>query len=282
MKHPSHRYIKYLLLTNQNVDEMLLKWDLPKIKDSSIFKLSPPEPFDLETEETIKWLKKEKLYGLFKKNRAIEEAYLILEDISTRETIEKLLISKMAESDIAIKINSRWDRGITREGVQAFRHYFWDVSVMRLKDWLDIYKDQSERNRIKTMLRQGPAYALQITGFIDKIEAKDALKKILTICNRCVDEMAEDQPTPDMIKSLAFLAQTIDRIDNKLTSGGETNKEIIGRFERLSIEHVPNQVLPINITAPLGNFTGGKDPALLMQSTIIEYKKKDENDLVLD
>lgn len=287
LKHPSHNYIKYLLLSKQDVNLNLNKYDLPTIKLDILnsLKLNTPENFDIKEEDTKIFLRKEKIYGLFFEDSSTKEAFKYLTDYSVRESIEMFLLAKMPELEIAKKLNGRWQIFATADGISRYRHYFWDVSVMRVKDWLELYKDPKEKTKIKNIIKHGPSYTLSILGFLQKLEAKDALRDIMNTCVRAAKEISEEQMTPDIIKSLAILAQTIDKIDDKLSSGIETNKDIMRRYEKYSIEQTSTQIKSfesvVNDTTPLAqieqsitytreNLLGAKkefDDSRLLEST---------------
>jgi hypothetical protein len=260
LKHPSRNYVKYLLLSKQDVNINLSKYDLPTIKTDilSTLKIDTPEnfdPFEKDNKESLDFIRNEKIHGLFFPDIYTNEAFKYLTDYSVRDSIEMFLLAKMPSIEIAKKLNGRWQIFATSDGISRYRHYFWDITVMRIKDWMELYKDPKDKTKIKNIIKHGPNYALSILGFLQKLEAKEALRDIMNTCVRAAKEISEEQMTPEIIKSLAILAQTIDKIDDKLSSGVETNKDIMKRYEKYSIEQTNTQIKSfentINDTIPL-------------------------------
>jgi hypothetical protein len=285
MKHPSRYYIKYLILEDVNVNEVLAQSDLPQAKEGEIRSLlSIPEDFDYKNKShkpTIDWLKKEKIYDIVYPDKYTKEAIGYLDQPSIKDTIQSLLIAKLPALEIAKKLNSRWQLNATGEGIDRYRHYFWDIRGMRFKDWADLFRDPSERTKIKKLSSLGAEYALQTEGFIQKIETKEALREVQTICHRAIKELSLDSPTPDWCKSIALLAQTITKIDDTLNQGGESNREVLKRFEHLSMEAVKAQVKSVKeLTAEGGTYTSGELPPGLegnrVTYTRLESAKKDD------
>lgn len=263
MRHPSFYFIKYLLLDNQtDINKILMTHNLPIIKEENIKQLTfmPPNnfnPHDLNNKSSINYIKKEKVYNLFHKDRITEETIDLLDNLDIREVVEQLLLSKLDPIEIAKKINSKWKILYTAEAIDRYRHYFWNTKLMKTNDWLELFKDPKDKNKIKNILKHGPTYTLQILGFIQKTEAKEILRDLLSICARITKEIASEPCSVDTIKSISLLEQTVNRIDDKLSSTFETNKDIMTRYQSYAIENSNKKIPAIEDTAKLGNYSNG-------------------------
>lgn len=277
MKHPSKNYIKYLIIEDKNVNEVLASFDLPLVKDITQLELNIPD--DLNTTDpthkaSIDWLKKEKIHDLYYPDLATKEAISYLEMAGIKESIQNLLIARLPAIEIARKLNGKWQINATSDGVDKYRHYFWDTAKIRFKDWAELYREPSERTRIKKLSNLGAQYALQTEGFVQQIETKEALREIQLICYRAVKELSMDSPSPDWVKSIAMLTQTMTKINDALSEGGENNREVLKRFEHLSIQVEKTQIKNIKELTSEGSTITGMLPAV---STTANYSKFIEN-----
>lgn len=263
-KHPSQNYIKYLLLNKNNVSEFLKRYDLPDLPNGYLdyLKKSMPEvpqnfdPNNRYHRESLAYIKELQIYNLFFPDRFTKEAMSYLEDLEIRMHIESMLLSRTKPIDIAKAINSKLNSLCTEEGIDRYRHYFWNVNILKIDDWNKILENPSERYKTKRLIRGGPSFAkYQLGGFQQKVEAKQLLSDILTVLKHDIEEIKYMPTSEGKIKMLSTSVNMIGDIDDRLTSMDITMKDTLKQFERFKVDHVKANVKPISESAAIGNYS---------------------------
>lgn len=297
-KHPSQNYIKFLLLTKANVIDFLKKYELPEVSNTYLENLKKgmadqPNDFDPTNRyhaPSLAFIKAQEIYNLFFPDTYTKEAFKYLSDLEVRNHIETLLISRTKPLEIAKAINAKLETLCTEEGIDRYRHYFWNTKIMKIEDWSKVLESPSEKSRIKRLYKGGPSYAkFQLGGFLQKIEAKQLLSDILIGLKYDVEELKFTHPTPDKIKSLSMIVGMIGDIDDRLSSMDLTMKDTLKQFAKFKVDHAKANIKSINESAALGNYSGSginlpelatEAPKMLASDgyTIIDIKETQEED----
>jgi hypothetical protein len=154
-KHPSEVFILYLSLIKAPIDDTLRGLDLPimppgylsTIKDK--VELAPKEfdPTNKFHKESVSYLKEIGLYNFFYPDKYTKEAKKLLELPDVKHNIEQMLLVRnppMRIMEIARRINAKFDMLVTEEGIDRFRHYFWNTSKMKMDDWNQLLNNIQE------------------------------------------------------------------------------------------------------------------------------------------
>lgn len=265
-RHPSQNFITYLLITKAPVTDTLRSLDLPdpplgyeEYLRNSLPK--PPTDFDPNNryhKDSVKYLKDLNIYGLFFQDRFTVEAKSYLNDPDIKHHVEQLLLVRnpiMKPYEIAKKINAKFDTLYTGDGIDRYRHYFWNVRIMRLDDWAKIFNNPSEKSKVMGALRNSPHYTLSKLGFQQKIEIKEALRELSEIVYIDMQDWKHKPVSPEKTKALFTIGQTFSGIEDRLSNMDVTMKETLKQFEKIRVEHIKANVTDIHDTAAIGNYS---------------------------
>ncbi len=289
-RHPSANFIKYLILTKKNIEKTLKQYELPRAEEETIEELKKdmeiPSKFDHENKfhkESMDFLKDQCIYSLFYSDKYTNEAFKYLEEMEIRIHIQDFLIARTPPLEIARNINTKLNILATEEGIDRFRHYFWDAKKMRIEDWSRLFSDSQERNKANRLLKGGPAYAKwRLGGFHLKIEAKQLLAETLGTIKYDLEEIKHAPASSDKTRMISSMVTTIGEIDDRLSTMDITMKETLKQFEKFRMMHIKSTAIPIHESAILGNFSGsGMFPTEIPKEELKLLDAKKEN-VILD
>ncbi len=289
-RHPSANYIKYLIVTKQNVHKLLKQHELPRVEEETlkelIAELEFPDKFDCSNKfhkESMDFLKSHFIYSLCFPDKFTTEAFSYLEDMDVKTHIQEFLLGKTSPLDTARNVNTKLNLLITEEGVDRFRHYFWNVKNMRVEDWSRVLTDPQERHKANRLIRGGTAYAKwRLGGFHTKIEAKQLLADTLGTIKYDLEEIKHAPASSEKTKMISSMVTTIVEIDDRLSTMDITMKETLKQFEKFRMLHIKSSAVPIHESAIVGNFSGsGMLPTEIPKDELRLLDAKREN-LILE
>lgn len=262
-KHPCQNFIKYLIVANQNVQDVLRSFDLPDMPlgyFDYIRTTVPPNPPEFDPHNryhkpSVKHLKDIGIYNLFHPDKYTTEAKGFLTDYELRPLVQDFLLARMKPIEVAKKANSKLSTLITEEAVDRYRHYFWNVNLLRIEDWAKVFAVPSERHKITSIVRNGAGYAAHKHGFVEKIEAKEALREALGIIYFDMQDWRHKPVSSEKTKSLSIIAHDIAMIDDRLSSMDITMKETLKQFQDFKMEHRNPKITGMSDTAAIGNYS---------------------------
>jgi len=263
-KHPSQNYIKYLILTKGNIQDFLKKYDLPELPNGYLDYLKKnlleqPKDFDPQNryhKESLAYIKGLEIYNLFFPDKYTKESMEYLTDLEVRMHVEEMLLGRTKPIDIAKAINTKLNTLCTEEGIDRYRHYFWNVNILKIEDWNKILDSPSERHKTKRLIRGGPSFAkYHLGGFQQKVEAKQLLADILIVLKHDIEDIKHMPTSEGKIKMLSTSVNMIGDIDDRLSSMDLTMKDTLKQFEKFRVEHIKANIKPVMESAALGNYS---------------------------
>lgn len=274
-RHPCQNFIKYLIITKQDPKEILDLYDLPYIPPGYLdyLKLNmPPIPneFDLNNKyhkPTKDYLKLLTIYTLAFPDKYMIEAQNYLTNFEVRPLVQDFLLARMRPIDIAKKINAKTNSLCTEEGIDRYRHFFWNTNLLKIEDWSKLFANPSERNKITNIIKNGAKYASHKHGFMERIEAKELLKEALGIIYFDLQDWKNKSVSSEKTKAISTIIHDAGAIDDRLSSVAITMKETLKQFEAFRTQHIKAPISPIMETAPLGNYSGS---GMLLESSDVE------------
>ena len=263
-RYPNLYHVKFLLLSAQKVNEWNIKFELPIWEDSDIEELEKqlqvPEDFrqnDRKHTPSTNYMREQGVFNLFYPDNPTIEALSLINTLEIRSALEKLILSGEEPKKIAKSINSKFGTHISGDAIERYRHYFWNIKVMKITDWERIYADRrSEKREAINIIRNGPDYTRHILGFIQSIQIKESLKELVSALHFDMQEMKHQRASGEKTKALSTIANTLIKIDEKLSTNDISLKEEFKNYERIQIEHTNADIKGMQELAPDGNYTG--------------------------
>jgi hypothetical protein len=275
IKHPSESFIKFLMTSmstnatksdNDWVQNMVVSLGYPApdsdylIKVRGDLSLKIPanfQPTNRYHQQSRKFLQSEGIWGLHNPDKATREANLVVTNLRARPIIESLLLGRIEPKEIAKKVNARLGEFFTTEGIDAYKHYYWNVGLLTVEDWDKLLKDYDlQRQNTMAIIQAGPAMALHKTGFQQQIDSKSMLRNMQETLYFDFMEWRSKPHGSERTKSMAALARTSVLVDIQMSQADSALKDSLKAFEQFRMKHAEAGVPDMKQVAPGGNYTG--------------------------
>lgn len=92
-------------------------------------------PRDRSHRPSVRFLRKERIYGLWHSTVATKRAIALFLNGSMREVAEALLLTTMCEEEIAKTLAFVGEVDVCAESVKEYRHYFWNTKLVSYDEW---------------------------------------------------------------------------------------------------------------------------------------------------
>jgi hypothetical protein len=224
-------------------------------------------PQDRYHAESRKFLKAEGIFTFHIQSRGVQEANQIVMNFRARGMIESLLLGRLDPKDIAKKVNTKLGTYFTEEGVDAYRHYYWQVGIIRVEDWMLLIPDGDPgKSNIVAISQVGAALALHKTGIQQQIDSKSMLRSVQEAMFFDFQEWKTKKHGNDRTKSMTYLAKAMVSVDEQLSQSDSALKDSLKAFEQFRMETEKVAVPDVRSFAPGGNFS--KSGAKLIEAKV--------------
>lgn len=291
IRHPSENFIKYLISTqdmrmldNNNVNFMVTSLGFPPAGDDYITWLRgelaqrmPVQfvPSNKYHRPSMRFMRTEGIYGLHYPDEATREANLIITHLRARPIVEELLLGHLEPVIIAKKVNARLSEHFTSEGIDAYRHYYWNVSLLRVEEWALLLQNyEVQKSKTLAILQVGPAMALHQAGFQQELESKAILREMQETMYFDFLHWKKEPHSVKRTQMMASIAKSVTAIDERLMESNSLLKDSLKQFEQFRMQHARSGVKDLRDLAPDGNFTGSG--AKLLEAPKEEEKPAEE------
>lgn len=245
------QYVTYLGFPKPDFDYLAwLRRDMtPKIPASF-------QPQNKYHKESVAFLKKEQIYGLYHPDSTVQACFSILLNNKARQLIEDMLVGRIDPKDVAKKVNARLGEYLTGEIVESYAHYFWNCSLLKVDDWAIILREVDfRREHTLAILQVGPAMALHKHGFQQHIDSKQILQEMQETIYFDFRDWKSQPRSMKRTQALSTLARSATLIDERLAEADSALKESLKAFEQFRMKQSETKVKGIEEMAPLGNFS---------------------------
>lgn len=273
IRHPSEHFIKYLMTSghpqegsNEWVQMMLSSLGYPAPDMDYLIwlraDLGSKKPADFQPNnryhmESRNFMKAEGIFGIHTRAKAVAEANKIVTNHRARLIIENLLMGRIDPKEVAKKINSKMGTFFTEEDIDAYRHYYWKVDLLRVEDWAQLLESyELQRANALAIVQVGASMALHKTGFQQAIDSKSMLRSMAETIFFDFQEWKTKKHGLDRTKAFALLSKSAVMVDEQLSQADSALKDSLKAFEQFRMETEKTQVPGVDTLAPIGNFTG--------------------------
>lgn len=290
-RHPSENFVKYLMTSghqasadNEWIRLMLVSLNYPPPDNAYLIwlrnDLESKIPADFRPQDRFhtdsrKFMRAEGIFGFHQQTKEVKEANDIVLNNRARAVIESLLLGRLEPRDIAKKVNARFCTFYTEEGVDAYRHYYWQVGIMRVEDWMVLLPNQTDdlqRQNIISISQVGASMALHKTGIQQQIDSKSMLRAMQESLYFDFKEWQAKKHGSERTKSLTSIAKAAVMVDEQLSQSDSALKDSLKAFEQFRMETEKVAVPDLRSLAPAGNFS--KSGARLIEA---KAEEKDES-----
>lgn len=276
MRHPAEHFITYLIVRHPDWDDAAVErhirnWGIlpPCDWDKNYWSFlrsdmpKPPidfDPLNLTHRPSVSYLRRLGIYEMFKNTPEMQEAWDILANADQRLVVEQVILSRLDYRTAAYKLNKKMGWFLSAEGIDTFRHYFWNTKLLSFDDWGKfLWSRASLYERHMALLQStDPRLVLFHMRVEQSIESKTMIQRSQEIAYFNLEEVNLKPGTqPDKIKAISVLTKAVVECHEALSTSDMALKDVLRQFERFRMDH-PQQVPPdIRHLAPGGNYTGG-------------------------
>lgn len=271
-RHPSENFIKYLMTSGHShavnnawiqTTVVNLGYPMPDL-DYLVWLRADlgskmPNGFQANNRydnSSRKFMKSESIFGMHVRDKSVQEANQIVTNLRARSVVEQLLLGRVEAKDLAKKVNSKMATFFTSEGIEAYRHYYWNVGLLRVEDWAKLLEEyEQQRANTLAIVQVGASMALHKTGFQQQIDSKLMLRTMQEALFFDFQEWRTKKHGMDRSKALAGIAKAAVMVDNQLSQADSAMKESLKAFEQFRMETEKRTVPGMTEVAPGGNYS---------------------------
>jgi hypothetical protein len=270
MRHPSEYFIKYLL-ADQGAGQpaawftrQLREIGLPPITQEQLDTIRaamniPPifQPRNPVHQDSISFLRHEKIHGLFYPDRNTQLAQDILNNRIIRDKLEALLLGRHSDLAAAKLTEKATEEKISAKVVSLYRHYFFNVDLLSSEELAScLYQHTTDWNMKSSALFGGPDVAAFRVGIRRRLDSREILLTTQSILFHKLLEADRMRLDLNNAQILALLTRGIVDVDNRLSQGDVAIKEVLEKFKEFRITHAKEEkVTPVRQLTK-GRYTG--------------------------
>lgn len=292
MRHPAENYIRYLIVRGRS-QALPQSTTLPSVQDISNDEIlknldacgflapepgyldalkadipAPPAGFDPANRlhrPSVQYLREQKVYEMFFRTPAVEEAWEILSSTTLRQMVEYILLNKGCSKALLQKVNKKHGTHLTEDGIGRYGHYFCNVDLLTFDQWGKyLYQKSSMASDYLALMRAPREFLLFKLRIDQQLESKMMIKRAQDIAYHTLEQVnLLPGASSDKVKSISLLTKSLVECDESLSASDAALGNVLKQFERFRAENnqpPPNDILTIS---PDGSYTGGaKDPSI--------------------
>lgn len=285
VRHPSENFIKYLMTSGHQMSQdnawvqmMVTNLGYPTPGTDYVLWLrgdiNSRLPADFQPSNRFHassrhFMKQEGIFAIHTNDKGIREAHLLVTNLRARPIVESLLLGRIEPREVAKKINAKMATFFTSEGIEAYRHYYWKVDLLRVEDWAVLLEQyEHQRQNALAIVQVGSSMALHKTGFDQQIDSKSMLRTMQQSIFFDFQEWRTKRHGSERTKAMATLAKAAVLVDEQLSQADSALKDSLRAFEQFRMETEKQAVPGMQDLAPGGNYTGSG--AKLIEASVIE------------
>jgi hypothetical protein len=285
-RHPAWNYLRYLRLTQPllppaevgavleslgmgavSQEELGRVWADPRLKPPPQVSLSVPLSLDSRT-----WLSQAGLLDMVQVDRAITDAWRLLDDYPLRAIVEMLILAGMPDGQVQSRLQQTGKETLSVGAITSFRWYFRSPARMSYADWANYLPTDprlhSQQGQLLSLLGAG-IYAARVADFrlglaTDHSDTRSGLEEAWNFSMATLREVSGTRTGPDKVAMLANIVRSLLRIEERLSESNNAADKIIERFSQFEVQRDDSQVQPLsrltaNGSSSLGGARPGKD-----------------------
>lgn len=269
--HPSTYYIKFLLARSHGTDEPE-DWDsvkdhlsqlgLPRLWEPA-FDLAngvfaPPIPFRFNAKthkSTVAFMRDEKIYTMWKKDKETKAALRILERPAMREVIQVLIMGGIEADIVRNRIIERFQETLSAKSIDVYRHYFWNTDLTTMQEWTAILRGDPMSDHYIAARGGSQQQALFRAGFNPLIEPKAALREAFRSLAMRVEATRNLPDTKETNNMLCALTKEMTALYQVLKADGEGVGDVAKGLKKFKIALDETPAASILQLAGKGNYS---------------------------
>jgi hypothetical protein len=273
---PSEFFIKYLLSkADEEANEQLIMDQLDRLGLDGLNlnyirrvqeEMGPrPDPFlpeDPTHMPSRRWLKGLKIFDMWAQTPSTKEAFVILQDAYVQEKLRPLLLSSMHPAVIAKRLRKYTSIPLTRDGVTAYRHYFWNRMLMTQGQWMEYFNDQAGSNVLAQglltptdLVPKHLPWVVGISGPSAGFNMVEAAARIGQIAVKHAIELENVRCSVDTSMALKNCMTTLEKANAILRQSDVALQDVLRQFQQFRMKMDRTKIIEIQALTPQGNYS---------------------------
>ena len=271
MKHPSHLFIKSLVLRGkppQEIIDTIHEMGLPRMEDAALmeyvvditkkYKGRLVSDFVQGSDELKEMLTSERVFFLFHPNEITAACARILDHGSARRDAYISLIGRMTPQAIADHLNKSYDLDISSRVVTIFMTYYFDCGGFSYEDWAQLLPHLPGGDEIyyKSALDGGAAVVAYKLGLEQNVAVKDAIRLAVEGLYASLLEIKGWPASPSKIKILSDTVSALAKAHAVVNSADQELATVATELRQFKLDRKqrPNTI-PLKVLTK-GNHSG--------------------------
>lgn len=249
---PSEYFIKFLISKREHDKDTILRiledLGLDGITSNYIKGLmikmeeGRPDPFDIDDETTLAYLREHQIRDLWFPNGNVQEAYSILSNPQLRSDVQQLLLSPLRVEQIVKRLNEHHKIVLTADGVASFGHYFWNKRLLSMEEWIDYLDGRVSSYSSITAMRASPDMAETMVPWVIGMGGPPTNLNSGTVARRIRDiaflKVLEIERQPATLAHSKMMKNYMDVVRGAEAEQRQSDvalKEVLGAFEKFRV-----------------------------------------------
>lgn len=288
MRHPSHYFIKYLLVAQDDLALVSLNSTLAlhgmapitpeylQLVQAELGEL--PEnfsPWNRLDRPTNKWLRQQKIFSLIHPDLPLTEMRdHILNNPRMRRDVESLILGNVGIREASFRLQ-KLGKPVSELAIAEYRHYFWNTEVMGIEDWAAYFVLDSNteygtgrttvnQDQYNAALHAGPEVALYRIGVRKELDSQKILHSVQRELYHTFLETRALPLSSRKVEMLSSLARGLARVDERIQAGDQALTDVLKRFEKFRVLSDTRKPPTLSDLAPTGSVSNKSRDEILM------------------
>lgn len=232
-----------------------------QVKEQMEERPDPFRPADPTHLPSRQWLKSHKIYDMWAQTPAVKESLAILQDIYLQEKLRPLLLSTLHPAIIVKRLRKYTSIPLTRDGVTAYRHYFWNRTLLTEGQWLDYFDGHTGSNVLAQGLLTPPdlvqkhlPWVVGISGPAAGFNMAEAAMRIGQIAMKHAIELEHSRATMDSTAAVKNCMTTLEKANNILRQSDVALQDVLKQFQQFRMKMDKSRVIDVQALTQ-GNYS---------------------------
>lgn len=270
MRVPYERWLKHLIqFQGMSTAEVILVADsygfIRPTEDTITFirgqlASNRPRPFQIESQEGLKWIRDEGLWGMYSSADHVAAARGVLGQLQLRRALEFLLAANTPHSQVSEYVLDLLGVELEPAAVAAYEHYFWDINLLNHRQWVSYFKEefrverkaltdggvrakdlklpimsQQSKKLLDAMRLRSPEYALWQLGHRVELPRGQVFSSMFHEAVMRFTETSLMQNNLHTAQTAKLWTEILSNADDRLTGSEDRTKQILDELRSLRI-----------------------------------------------
>lgn len=268
MKHPSHFYIKFLILQGCDKDQVntyLKDMGLPPLHKVALDDFTKfrqdllrkaPEDFNMYDDThapSVRFCKQEQIHGLVSQTEEVRGCLKILESGQAKRDVTLALIGRLPTKEV-VEVCAQHGIDVTAKVLEALQHYYLNVPLLTIAEWATLIPTFAAKDTQQMMstLEGGPSVAAYKLGLAKNATIKDTIQIAVDSIQATIMEIRHWPASMDKVKMLSDMVTALAKAHDVMNTSEQELASVAKELRGFKMARAATKPVPLKI------LTGGK------------------------